>query len=312
MQGHLNYHLSSTSITITGIDHLDASEVLCNTTSSKRLTKVPLRDMLYHLSLEDSSPLFLQLSQRPSGEVDAVIPNTPEVEMKAERINHQVAAWCINYWNNANPGGNSFFRKLASKAFYQVLLHEVSKCTWDSATQMVTSPHAQSEMAAVAEFKSQDWVQDLLQATSNPAKEKTFVNPNTAFPFQDDFLVVTIHGADTGTNRSTAQQAGGGKSNNKGAIEILNNDDDDNVSSLTSKTQDKLVALLVQARRQLSSAPIGSRVASGSDTLPGIDLVVMQPQINIGGQEPTLANGVRSGTEVNNVGGIASNRLGGK
>ena len=109
MQGHLNYHLSSTSITITGIDHLDASEVLCNAMSGKRLTKVSLRDMLYCLSLEDGLPLFLQLSQRPSGEVDAVIPNTPEAETKAECINHQVAAWCINYWNDTNPGGTPSF-----------------------------------------------------------------------------------------------------------------------------------------------------------------------------------------------------------
>ncbi len=100
-------------------------------------------------------------------------------------------------------------------------------------------------MAAVAEFKSQEWVQNLLRATSNPAKEKTFVNPNVAFPFQDKFLVGTIHGANAGTNRSTAQQAGGGKSNNEGAIEILDNKDDNNVSVLTSKTQDELVALLV-------------------------------------------------------------------
>ena len=181
--------------------------------------------MLYRLSLEDGLLLFLQLSQRPSGEVDAVIMNTPEAETKAERINHQVAAWCINYWNDTNPGGNSFFRKLASKAFCQVLPHEVSKCTWDSATQTVTSPHAQSEMAVVAEFESQDWVRDLLQATSNPAKEKTIVDPNMSFPFQDDFSVGTIHGANAGTNRSTAQQAGGEKSNNKGAIEILDNED---------------------------------------------------------------------------------------
>jgi hypothetical protein len=301
MQGHLNYHLSSTSITNTGIDHLDASEVLYNVTSGKRLTKVSLRDMLYHLSLEDGLPLFLQLSQRPSGEVDAVIPNTPEAETKAECINHQVAAWCINYWNDTNPGGNSFFWKLASKAFCQVLLHEVSKYTWDLATQTVTSPHAKSEMAGVAEFESQDWVQDLLQATSNPAKEKKFVNPNVAFPFQDNFLVGTIHSANAGTNRSTAQQAGGGKRNKEGAIENLDNKDNDDVSVLTSKTQDELVALLVQARRQLSSTPIGSRVASGSDTLPGIGPVAMQPQINVGGQEPTLANGVRSGTKGNNV-----------
>ncbi len=176
----------------------------------------------------------------------------------------------------------------------------------------MTSPHAQSETAAVAEFKSQDWVQDLLQATSNPSKEKMFVNPNVAVPFQEDFLVGTIHGTNAGTNRSTAQQAGGGKSNNKGALKILDNKDNNDVSVLTSKTQDKLVALLVQARRQLSSTPIGSRVASGSETLPGISPVAMQPQINIGGQEPTLAKGVRSGTEGNNVGGIASNEPGGK
>jgi hypothetical protein len=153
MQGHLNFHLSSTSITINGIDHLDALEVLCNTTSGKKNTKVSLRVMLYCLTLEGGSPLFLQLSQHPSGKVDAVIPNTPETETKAECINHQVAAWCINYWKDINPGGNSFFWKLASKAFCQVLLHEVSNCTWDLTTPTVTSPHAQIEMAAVAEFE---------------------------------------------------------------------------------------------------------------------------------------------------------------
>jgi hypothetical protein len=109
MQGHLNFHLSSTSITINGINNLDASEILRNTSSGKKITKVSLRDMLYHLTLESGSPLFLQLSQRPSGKVDAVIPNTPEAEMKAERINHQVTAWCINYWKDTNPGGNLFF-----------------------------------------------------------------------------------------------------------------------------------------------------------------------------------------------------------
>ncbi len=83
MQGHLNFHLSSTSITINGIDHLDALEVLRNAANGRGITKVSLRDLLYHLTLEDGSPLFLQLSQRPSGKVDAVIPNTPEAEIKA-------------------------------------------------------------------------------------------------------------------------------------------------------------------------------------------------------------------------------------
>ncbi len=203
MQGHLNFYPSSMSITKNGIDHLDALEVLQNAANGSRISKVSLRDMLYHLTLEGGSPLFLQLSQRPSGKVNAVIPNTPEAETKAERINHQVAAWCINYWKDTNPGGTSFFWKLASKAFCQVLLHEVSKCTWDSKSQTVTSPHTQSEMAAVAEFENQDWVEDILQTSFNATKEKAYVDPNVTFPFQDNFLVSTIHGANAGINKST-------------------------------------------------------------------------------------------------------------
>ncbi len=312
MQGHLNSPLSSTLITINGIDHLDASEELYNTTSGKRITKVSLRDMLYCLTLEGGSPLFLQMSQGPSGKVDAVIPNTPEAETKAEGINHQVAAWCINYWKDTNPGGNSFFRKLASKAFCQVLLHEVSNCTWDSTTQMVTSPHAQSEMAAVAKFESQVWVQDILQVTSNSTKEKAYINPNVAFPFQDDFSVGTIQGANAGANKSTPQQVASDKSNKEGVIKILDNDNDNDVSVLTSKTQDELVALLVQARKQLSGTTVGSWVASGSDLPPGSGPAAMLSLTNVGGQESIFANSAPSGTDGNNNGRNASSRPGSK
>ena len=86
--------------------------------------------------------------------VDAVIPNTPEAESKALRINHQVAAWCLNYWTDTNPGGKAFYNKLANRAFHQALLHEVSECSWDPITQTVTSPGAQSELAAIADSRT--------------------------------------------------------------------------------------------------------------------------------------------------------------
>ena len=191
MQGHLNYHLSSTSLVINGIDNLDATEVLRNTVSNAALTKVTLREMLYRIKLESGAPLFLQLTQRASGEVDAVIPNTPEAESKALRINHQVAAWCLNYWTDTNPGGKAFYNKLANRAFHQALLHEVSECSWDPITQTVTSPGAQSELAAIAEFEDQDWVKDIINAgtaTEGTKKTKAYVDPNVAFPFADDFF----------------------------------------------------------------------------------------------------------------------------
>ena len=49
IQGHLNFHLSSTSITIHGIDALDASEVLRNTADKKTIAKFTLRDLIYRI-----------------------------------------------------------------------------------------------------------------------------------------------------------------------------------------------------------------------------------------------------------------------
>jgi hypothetical protein len=90
IQGHLNFHPSSTSLTINGIDNLDATEILCNTVNSSAIAIVILREVLYRLKLENGSPLFLQFTQWPAGEVDAEIPNTPEAELKVKKINQQV------------------------------------------------------------------------------------------------------------------------------------------------------------------------------------------------------------------------------
>jgi hypothetical protein len=93
-QGHLNFHLSSTSITINSIYDFEASEVLRNTANSSEIARISLREMLYRIQLSNKSPLFIQLSQRSSGEVDAIIPNMPKAKLIAKWINVQVAAWC--------------------------------------------------------------------------------------------------------------------------------------------------------------------------------------------------------------------------
>ena len=94
VQGHLNLHLSSVSITLNGIDMLDAFEYLCNPTSRKSIVNLSLHDVLYRITLENKSPLFLQLSQRLSGEVNAVISNTPDAELLVEKMSVQIATWC--------------------------------------------------------------------------------------------------------------------------------------------------------------------------------------------------------------------------
>jgi hypothetical protein len=47
-------------------------------------------------------------------------------------------------------------------------------------------------MSAVYEFKSLDWLKNIVQTDHN--LKKKHVNPTAAFDFEDDFSVGTIHG----------------------------------------------------------------------------------------------------------------------
>ncbi len=239
--------LSSTCITIIGINMLDASKYIHKPAIGRFIACVTLRNILYQLTLENKAPLFLQLSQRPSGKVDAIIPNTPKAKLIAERMNVQIAAWCHFYWKETNPGAERYFHKLLDRAIRQVLLHEMSDCTWDSSLKAVTSPSAQSEMSAIAEFEQQNWVKILAQNNHPQQTTKKQVNPNVAFPIQDDFLVGSIH-------KGNAKAA---TPSTKEVMEIK--DDKDNISVLTTKTMS----------RAQSEVVVGSWVASGSNTVSG-------------------------------------------
>jgi hypothetical protein len=164
----------------------------------------------------------------------------------AEKMKVQIAAWCHFHWKDTNPGAEKFYRKLSDRAFNQVLRHEISLCTWDAATEVVTSPRAMTEMAAIAEFEQQDWVQQLTGggSTSNvPARQH--VNPNMAFPFEDNLSIGTIHGANANAKQSSSTA--------NEVVEIQDNKD--KVSVLTTKT----------IADSQSKVVVGSRVASGSN-----------------------------------------------
>ncbi len=257
VQGNLNYHLSSTCITINGINMLDASKYLCNPGNRKSIARFTLRNLLYRITLENKAPLYLQLSQPPSGEVDAIIPNTAKAEQMAERMNNQIAAWCHFYWKESNPGYKRFYRKLSDRAFNQVLLHEIGQCTWDSSLKAVTSPSTQSEMSAIAEFKQQDWVKLLLQDSNAQQPTKVHIDPNVAFPFQDDFSAGTIYSANKNTSAPSEAAA-------PSATEIMENQDNkDNVRVLSTKTSSETqLTSLLEAGLPLAPTPLAAQLPS--------------------------------------------------
>jgi hypothetical protein len=85
-------------------------------------------------------------------------------------------------------------------------------------------------MSAIAEFKQQDWVKLLLQDNSTQQPKKAHVNPNVAFPFQDNFSVGTIHG----TNAKAPTPSAAAAPSMTEVVEIQDNRDD--VSILSAKT----------------------------------------------------------------------------
>ncbi len=271
-------NVSKAIYTLNGIDMFDASEYLRNPTSGKSIVNLSLCDVLYRITLENKAPLFLKLSHRSSQEVDAVILSTPEAEFLTEKMNVQIASWCHFYWKETNPGAERFYRKLSDRAFNQDLHHEICDCTWDSSTKTVTSPSAQSEMSALAEFEQQDWVRFLAKDNNNRQSTRAHVSPNVAFPFQDDFSVRTKNGANV-TNHSAEKVAAVKEAD---VIEIQ--DDKDDVSVLTTKTH-----------KDQTEDAVGSRIATGPNPVSGPTAAFTQAVTDTGGSEDPSSVGKAGG-----------------
>ena len=105
------------------------------------------------------------------------------------------------------------------------------------------------------------------------------VNPNAAFPFQDNFSVGIIHGAkektptqDTAAALATAE-----------IVEIKDNDN--NVSVLTSKTTSKAQ----------TNIAVGCRVATGSNPFSGPTANFTHSNTTTGGSKDSTIAGPASG-----------------
>jgi hypothetical protein len=95
------------------------------------------------------------------------------------------------------------------------------------------------------------------------------VDPNVAFPFQDNFSIGTIHRANQKTSTPGAAAA-------QTATEVVEiQDNKDNVSVLTAKTTSKI----------LTDVAIGSRFASGSNPVSGPTSISTQSGATSGGLE---------------------------
>ncbi len=150
-----------------------------------------------------------------------------------------------------------------------MLRHEISACTWDPELKAVISPRAQTKMAAIVEFEQQDWVQQLAQGSITQSMTRQHVKPNVAFPFQDDFSVGTIHGANTKAVTPNVNKL------------VVIQDNKNNVSVLMTKTAEDTQTEVVG----------GSRVASGSNPISGLTADSTPPGVARRGSEDLTSVG---------------------
>lgn len=239
INGHLSYHMSVTSVCIDGIEDINAIAVLTNPHNNAVIASKSVRDMLYRIKLQGGGPLFLQVYQRSNGDVEAVIPNTAEAETKGEMIKRNVAAFCTFLWTDEGLP-EAFVKKLVERGMNARRIHDICKCTWDKKNQVLTTPDDRSDADAIREFENQDWVKDLVQVTNSNtthSTKKQHVDPNAAFPFQDDFSVGTIHANKAATPRSetlTTHAADGTPILHLGRKEVIDVDAEQEESSVAS------------------------------------------------------------------------------
>jgi hypothetical protein len=187
----------------------------------------------------------------------------------AERMNVQIALWCNYNWKETNPGVERFYRKMSNRAFNQVLIHEISECTWDPKLKVVKSLRAQSEMTAIVDFKQQDWVKHLTQDGNPQNTTKKHVDPNAAFTFQDKFSVGTINGANAKATTPNVPEAVKVKDNVEG------------ISALKTKTSSGVQSEVV----------VGSRVTPGSNPVSGPTADSIPPRAASGGLDDPSSTG---------------------
>jgi len=104
-------------------------------------------------------------------------------------------------------------------------------------------------MAAIPEFEQQDWVQQLTGGENQTiGAVKQHVDPNVAFPFDDDFSVGTIHGANAAVHPTP---------NTGEVVEIQ--DDKDDASIQTTKTGTDVSQFSVRYKYLLLARPAKAR-----------------------------------------------------
>ena len=193
LAGHIQFHMSTTTHTITGINDLGAI-VTITRPDGEPMGNINTRAILYRQKV-DKSKLILQATQLLNGDVVVVHPNTKEAEQQMEMMCRNFPVFVVKYLSEVMKVPDQYVKKLADRGLDSSKLEELPDCTWsidEEGTFILETPASRASANALDEWEQQSWVLDIEGLQSNK-KTRNFTNPTSAFNFEDGVSINTIH-----------------------------------------------------------------------------------------------------------------------
>ncbi len=140
-QDHTCYNMSVISIEVRGIANIDKrADIYCPTSGDKLGELLLQQTLMRYLKLHNGSPLCAEIHQQGLlGQVNMVIPNTSEAEVRFEMFNKQLD-WYLYHALPAFGALLTFIQDILCQSMDPVVTMEAPLCTWDNETGTLTTP----------------------------------------------------------------------------------------------------------------------------------------------------------------------------
>jgi hypothetical protein len=209
-QDHMCYNMSIVCAEVHRITDLDAlAEVLCPQ-SGATLRHLSLKEtLLKYLKQKDGTPLVTELHQRgPQGPMNMVIPNPGEAEVQFEMFNKQPAGYLYHVLPMFGAT-ETFIKSLLQWLMDAGLATEAPRCTYNAATQILTTPCNAQQESMLLDVCSLPFFQDIdaikWAAGGRKKGKKEHTAPEMCFQLSSARSVQMVHGANKGKYTNVAK-----------------------------------------------------------------------------------------------------------
>ena len=258
---HVNYHSSMTYDSLVGIVMLDLPVPFYSVTDAKKLLgSMTLRHVLYnYVKLADGHSLFGEIHQENGMlSVDVIVLNTSNAETMLLMMNKQLAAYLQFYLQDIKIETN-FAQLLVKTCICPTLLHEVSKCTWDKVTKVLTNPE-DIEATKTHSIGNTAWYKDEFGShmqEKGKQQKKSYAASDMVYDLGGEHSVKTIHErADTGyTSTPGAPTLQLGRDIPSSETVVIDDNSMSNISVLSNLSKENLLSCLKNEQGSLLRQP---------------------------------------------------------